>query len=486
MAEASNKEKIFTKEFVQKKLLGQVIDDRYEVLSDGFLGEGGFGFVFKGKHRRLGVKIRNVAIKIIKSEIDDDPKTEQEIFHEAILQMIAQEEITDLQAREHITKVFDFGVWEVEAEEKKDVKRRMGYIIMELIKGSDLSKEIKLFKNGKIPENIATKYIVQVCRGLQALHQLPEPIIHRDIKPENIMLTPDKQAKLTDFGLAYRLNHAFDWAEGVAGTQVYMAPESLRGSGAGIPASDVFSLGVTWYQMITGRLPFDDELPPNGKEDAEANKWRYQRRERILPAPPRHFDSAIPERINDILLKCLKFEPKERYRNVGELLQDIERPDCEQLILNALDAFEKKKYKSVIKHTEAWLSEQCSTSVQNTEYELMANLSIACAQEKQYEKTIQYSKIAIDYYPAEKMKDEKAFEVTKSFGIALKKLGKTEEAANEFYKLRRDEEKKLYGIISKQQRIGLYEAELQLHELTENEAKARFLRRKLERLKAQN
>ncbi|MCB9296330.1 MAG: serine/threonine protein kinase [Lewinellaceae bacterium] len=442
---------ILTRETIKKLLLGKTIEDRYDIYPDGFLGEGGFGFVFKGRHQRLGVKIKDVAIKIIKQKMWNDPKKERELFNEAILQMKLEAEIQDVEARELITKVYDFGVTEVEdTGEHKGAKKRIGYIVMELVKGSDLDKECGLFEERKMVETIATKYIEQVCKGLKPLHRLSTPIIHRDIKPENIMLMEDKKVKITDFGLANRLNHAYGWAKGTAGTQVYMAPETLIGSGLSIAASDVFSIGVSWYQMITGKYPFDDELPPNGREDAEAKEWRYKRRQEVRPLSPRHFNSTCREEISDIILKCLQFDAKDRYKDAGELLDAIKPPKkedkedsaCRQLFNKAMNALHKQEYLLLSKLGEKYLQQ--------------------CAPE------------------TGALKNGEMLVVARSVGIALTHLGQYKEAGETFFRLRKDVDAKKYGIVTNQEKVFLYEAEISLHQLTKNTSKERIVRKKLD------
>ena len=288
--------------------IGQTIDSRYTPRI--FLAQGGFGAVYRGTHDLLGEKIRDVAIKIIKKPI---PKGEETtIFAEAILQMTLEEALQANRQMEKIARVHDFGIWHKE--------RRLGYIIMEFIDGSDLRAEMAIH-SGSMPESTALRYIIPICEAMGALHRLPRPIIHRDLKPENVLLTADKIIKICDFGLAVRLNQTFGWAEGVAGTQVYMAPETLQGIST--CQSDVFSIGAIWYEMLTERLPFDDSIPPHGKEDQQAASWRFQRRKNMIPPHPRLVNNYVSERFARIIQKCLKFNPMERYRDAHELLEAI-------------------------------------------------------------------------------------------------------------------------------------------------------------------
>lgn len=295
-------------DFRYSDYIGQTIDSRYTPRV--FLAEGGFGAVYRGTHDLFGEKIRDIAIKIIKKSIPEGEETT--IFAEAILQMTLEEALQANRQMEKIARVHDFGIWHKE--------RRLGYIIMELIDGSDLRAEMAIYPGG-MPESTALRYIMPICEAMGALHRLQRPIIHRDVKPENVLLTTDKVIKICDFGLAVRLNQAYGWAEGVAGTQVYMAPETLQGIST--CRSDVFSIGAIWYEMLTEQLPFDDSIPPHGKEDQQAASWRFQRRKNMIPPHPRRVNNYVSERFARIIQKCLKFNPIERYRDAAELLEAI-------------------------------------------------------------------------------------------------------------------------------------------------------------------
>lgn len=305
---------------LKDELPGYIIDKRY--LVKDWCGEGGFGAVFKGVYQLFGERIRGVAIKIIKKSIPSGQ--EKEIFSEAIMQIKADASIKDISLQQKIVKVFDFGVIEE--------KERLGYIIMEFIEGGDLQQEIDRF-NGKVPENFSIRYIQEICQGLSVLHKMNPPVIHRDIKAPNILLTKDKEIKISDFGLAAKLDLAYGWKEGVAGTRPYMAPETLTREGRSFTQSDVFSLGVMWYQMATGMLPWDDEIPPNGKEDMEAVNWRHNLRKNVVPQRPEQLNNTFTSGISEIIMRCLTYDHTKRFRDAGELLKaiksgNITREEC--------------------------------------------------------------------------------------------------------------------------------------------------------------
>ncbi len=177
---------------LQDELKEFIIDRRYRV--GEILGEGGFGVVCKGIHEIFGRKIRDVAIKIIKDKIP--PGKESMVFSEAFMQINASINIPDVILRDNIVTVYDFGI----IKEKGD----KGYIIMELVQGGDLAKEIDAFQ-GPMPPDTALRLILPVIEGMAGLHKLNPPLIHRDLKPENILLTKDEKIKIADFGLSVRL-----------------------------------------------------------------------------------------------------------------------------------------------------------------------------------------------------------------------------------------------------------------------------------------
>lgn len=294
--------------FSKKNYLDKLIAGRY--LTTKFLNEGGFGAVYEGDHLIFGEKIRNVAIKIIKSPISRGK--EKEIFSEAILQMKIEAEIKNLSIREKLVRIYDFGII--------DDSERLGYIVMEFINGGDLQTEFEKFGK-KMPANIAQGYIVEVSETMAALHSLNPPLLHSDIKPENTLLTENKKVKIVDFGLAVRINKLYNWATGVSGTSTFMASETL--TNVSFTQSDVFSIGVMWYYLLTGYMPFDDQYPPSGIKEQDAAMWRYNRRKNMIPPDPRKYCNTCPDKTANIINKCLSFNYKERYKDAGELLAYI-------------------------------------------------------------------------------------------------------------------------------------------------------------------
>ncbi|KAA3657218.1 MAG: serine/threonine protein kinase [Calditrichaeota bacterium] len=418
-------------ENLSKDLLGYTIDNRYHI--ESFLGEGGFGAVFLGHHIILGEPIRDVAIKIIKQEIPIGK--EKEIFSEAIMQVTADANMAD-DAKDRIVQIYDFGLIEE--------KGRIGYIIMELIDGGDLGSELKAFC-GPMPENIANKYIAEIAKGIAGLHALEKPIIHRDLKPDNVLLTKEKKIKIADFGLAARLNNAYHFAEGVAGTQLYMAPETLVGAYA-YTQSDIFCIGVIWYQLLTNKFPFDDDITPNGKEDENAAKWRYEQRKKVKPKSPTEWhNNTCSEETERMIYKCLRFTHTERYRNAKELFDALQQKKMsrQDYFDAAIIAFEKKDFSAALSNAEAGIS-------------LNKNKN-----------------------------DALQFKLKHVMANTCKELGNFEDAARLYTELRLDNDKSK-RIYLENELIELYENECVSHEKMGHNSKVNILTKKIKRLKSKN
>ncbi len=185
------------------------------------------------------------------------------------------------------------------------------YLVMEYIEGEDL--RVRLNKKRTLPLATACKYILQIAEGIEYLHS--KSIIHLDLKPENIMVTSDNDIKILDFGLANHLAHADLLAsdlQGPKGTPYYIAPEQICGR-RDYKESDIYSLGILFYEMLTAQLPH------------ERSKKLSRVRERIKrdPIPPRYYDQTIPPSIQQIILKALARRPQERYREIAEFTFDL-------------------------------------------------------------------------------------------------------------------------------------------------------------------
>ena len=265
--------------------IGMLIADRYEVLEK--IGTGGMSDVYKGKDHKLN---RYVAIKVLKQEFYENANFVSKFRMEA--------QVSAGLMHPNIVNVYDVG------EEKG-----LFYIIMELVDGITLKKYIE--KKARLSVREAISIAIQVSMGLQAAHNAH--IIHRDIKPQNIMISKDGKVKVTDFGIA-KAATSNTITSNVMGSVHYTSPEQARG-GYSDEKSDIYSLGITLFEMLTGRVPFNGETTV-----AIAIKQIQQ------PMPsPCEFVPEIPHSVEQIVLKCCEKSPDRRYQNMGELIDDLKR-----------------------------------------------------------------------------------------------------------------------------------------------------------------
>lgn len=263
--------------------IGTIIGDRYEILEK--VGSGGMADVFRAKCHRLN---RYVAIKILKQDYSEDTKFVTKFRGEA-------------QAIAGISHPNIVGIYDVGEE------NGMYYIVMELVDGITLKKYIE--EKGKLSVKEAVGISLQIANGLEAAHS--NHIIHRDIKPQNILIARDGTAKVTDFGIAKAASSNTITANAM-GSVHYISPEQARG-GYSDEKSDIYSLGVTMYEMLSGTLPF------NG-ESAVAIALAHIQEEAV---PLAALDATIPKGISNIVNKCMQKKTELRYSCVADLIADL-------------------------------------------------------------------------------------------------------------------------------------------------------------------
>jgi serine/threonine-protein kinase len=253
------------------------------------LGGGGMATIYKGHHAFLD---RPVAIKELKSRFRRDSELQDRFQREA-------RTAANLPHR-NIVQVYDF--W-------RDREHR--YLVMELVEGLDAA--VMLRRVGALPPYVALALVGQVCGGLAFAHA--RGIIHRDLKPSNLLITQEGVAKVGDFGIAHLMDTPGLTQPGqTLGTLAYMSPEQIRGERL-TPASDVFSLGIVLYELMTGQRPF-------AEDDAESVTAKIIA---DRPTPPCRAKRGIPRAAQRIVLKCLRKRPDQRFRGCAALERAIGR-----------------------------------------------------------------------------------------------------------------------------------------------------------------
>ncbi len=267
------------------ELVGKLLGNRYEVLEK--IGAGGMATVYEAKCKLLN---RKVAIKVLKDEFSNDA--------EFIKRFQVEAQSAASLSHPNIVSIYDVGNEE-----------GLHYIVMELIKGKTLKEVIN--EKGKLSWEEATNFASQIAAGLEQAHK--NHIVHRDIKPHNIIITKDGVAKVTDFGIAKAVSNSTINAYGTTvGSVHYFSPEHARG-GYTDEKSDIYSLGVVLYEMVTGKLPFDGETPVT----VALKHLQEEPKEPISLVP------TIPVALNDIILKAMRKEVSGRYDSAAQMNIDL-------------------------------------------------------------------------------------------------------------------------------------------------------------------
>ena len=271
----------------------QVLGERYQILDQ--LGQGGMATVFRARDVNLQ---RDVAIKVLRDTLIHEPGFRERFLREA-------RSAANL-SHPNIVTVYDFG---------QDADQL--FLVMEYVPGTDLKSLLR--RQGQLSINQAVEIMIKICLGVGYAHRAG--LIHCDLKPHNILVTDDLQVKITDFGIARALA-AIDpdeHSEIVWGSPLYFAPEQAAG-GAPAPASDVYSLGVILFEMLTGELPFT-------ASDAATLASMHLNQN---PPSPSKLNPAIPASLEKIVLKVLAKEPSARYRTAdqfGRILRRFATPE---------------------------------------------------------------------------------------------------------------------------------------------------------------
>ena len=269
---------------------GSTFAGRYQIIEE--LGKGGMGRVYKTHDNEIQEK---VALKLLKPEIASDARTVERFRNEIRLARKI--------AHRNVCRMYDLGE-----------ERGNRFITMEYVDGEDLKSTIR--RIGRLPIGKSIAIVSQICEGLEEAHRLG--VVHRDLKPGNIMLDRDGNARIMDFGIARSLKTKGITGAGIMiGTPEYMSPEQVDGKETD-PRSDIYSLGVILYEMVTGQMLFEGDSPFTVGMKHKGEE----------PKNPQDINPQIPADLNALILKCLEKDKNNRYPGAGELrsaLEDIEK-----------------------------------------------------------------------------------------------------------------------------------------------------------------
>ena len=266
---------------------GSTFAGRYQIIEE--LGKGGMGKVYKAQDTDLKEK---VAIKLLKPEIAADKKTIERFRNELKFARKIR--------HKNVCQMYDL-----------NKEEGSHYITMEYVDGKDLKSMIRMM--GQLSSGKTIFIAKQVCEGLAEAHRLG--VVHRDLKPQNVMVDEDGNARIMDFGIARSLKTKGITATGVMiGTPEYMSPEQVEGKEVD-QRSDIYSLGVILYEMVTGRVPFEGDTP-------FTIGMKHKGEE---PKDPKDFNTQLPEDLNLVILRCLEKDKEKRYQSAGEVRAELTR-----------------------------------------------------------------------------------------------------------------------------------------------------------------
>ena len=270
-------------------MIGEVLGNRYELIEK--IGEGGMAIVYKARDNKLN---RLVAVKILKLEFANNKDISDKFKKEAT----AVANFSDA----NIVNVLDVG-----HEEEGNID----YFVMEYVDGKTLKDLI--VENGKLNYTVAISIGIQIAKALECAHR--NNIIHRDVKPQNILVTENGLVKVTDFGIAKSSTSAtITNTTTIMGSAHYLSPEQAKGTFIDL-RSDIYSLGIVLYEMVTGLLPFDGESPVT-------IALKHIQSE---PIEPKKYNASIPDSLNNLIMKAISKECVNRYQNCRELINDLQK-----------------------------------------------------------------------------------------------------------------------------------------------------------------
>jgi len=302
---------------------GTVLDDRFEV--EDLLGAGSFGAVYRAKQLVFGKPLRTVALKLFAAD-RVSPASVREVFSDAITLIGLQEQSPDPEVGRRMIQVYDIGLLKSPAPQ--------AFMSMKLVPGKKtLEASVNRWRHARMPVATSLELLGELLIPLAWMHTREVPVVHGDLKPDNVLQGEDDRTLiLTDFGLAAHVPLG-----SFGGAVAYQAPENLAGHTAGTPA-DVYAVGLIWYEMLTGRHPFDGvglEGTAAGDDAAyvraqqAARKWPVRKADpdddspRIAPASESNAELRSHPQLEAVLNRCLAYWEADRYPNARLLLDDL-------------------------------------------------------------------------------------------------------------------------------------------------------------------
>jgi serine/threonine-protein kinase len=306
-----------------------ILNGRYYI--EERLGSGGMAMVYRARDMMLE---RTVAVKILRQDFSRAPEFRDQFRREA-------QAAANL-SHPNIVTVHDFGLQDDRL-----------YIVMEYVPGTDLKAIMR--SSGRMDVNDANALMVQACEGIGHAHHMG--LVHCDVKPQNLLVTPDQRVKVFDFGIARALATISpdEKSDVVWGSPKYFSPEQASGR-APSPASDVYSLGVVFFEMLTGQLPF--------QADSSEELARLHRE--VPPPSARVLNPLIPPQVEDFLLNVLSKEPAARYRNadqMGLVLTGLTQYSSDMPPLTSLDSSQAQPELAPAEELPAWQNQDGVTTM---------------------------------------------------------------------------------------------------------------------------
>ena len=260
------------------------LDNRYKIIEK--IGIGGMADVYKGEDALLG---RTVAIKILHQNFAGDEEFVSRFKREA--------QAAGRLSHPNIVNMYDVGM-----------DQGFHYIVMEYVEGETLKEYITA--HGKLSIDSAVKFTIAIAEGLEHAHAMG--IVHCDIKPHNILITPNGRVKVTDFGIARAINTPMMQTTSVLGSAHYLSPEQASGKAVN-GSTDIYSLGVVLYEMLTGRVPYEGDTP--------VSVALKHVREKLIP--PTRYNQSIPPLLEAAVMKALAKNPNDRFVSITEMICDL-------------------------------------------------------------------------------------------------------------------------------------------------------------------